>query len=281
MALSGWFAPRVRRSRTGARRRSWPYLVAGAALAVLGVCGVTVLVIGPRANPLTSLASRPDWVLAGALPSSGDFPTDWGYGLSGALRRRAFSETTASSTAPQLGPRAVYGPAQCTQIPQLLTHSGAALAAELDVDRYTQLIARDARVWDWPATGESDEHGPNAHFEISVVPDGPDRIANYLDWLGRCGSYQVANYDFNGRLKDQRSATTVLHDHWTDNVVVAVVVTRTFVTAGSDEPPATYRASYYALRGVILECSVYMENAGDRELVQRRASQTLQRLRAL
>lgn len=90
----------------------------------------------------------------------------------------------------------------------------------------------------------------------------------------------MANYDFNGRLKDKRSATTVLDDHWTDNAVVAIVVTRTFVTAGSDETPATYHVSYYALRGVILECSVYMENAGDRELVQRRASQTLQRLRA-
>ncbi|KZS70578.1 hypothetical protein LAUMK35_04227 [Mycobacterium pseudokansasii] len=281
MASSGRFAARVRRSGTRAPHRSWPYLVAGAALAMLGACGVTVLVIGPRANSSTSLASRADWVLAGALPSSDDFPADWGYSLSGWLRRSSLSETTASSTAPQLGPRAVYEPAQCTKIPQLLTHSGAALAAELDVDRYTQLIARDARIWDWPATGETDEHGPNAHFEISVVPDGPQRIANYLDWLGRCGSYQVTNYDFNGRFKDHRSATTVLQDHWTDDAVVAAVVTRTFVTADSHEPPATYLVSYYALRGVILECSVHMETTGDRELVQRRAAETLHRLRAL
>lgn len=56
---------------------------------------------------------------------------------------------------------------------------------------------------------ERREHGPNSRFAIWVAPDGPARIANYLDWLGPCGAYRVTNYDRDGEVKDERTVTTV------------------------------------------------------------------------
>jgi hypothetical protein len=255
-------------------------VVGAVALAVLGACGVIVLTIPPRAHSSTSLASRSDWVLAGALPASRDFAIGWGYGISAPLRRKPMPDNVMSSTPEPGVPRAVYAPAACTNIPKILDHSGAALAANLAVDRYTELVPHKARLTNADATGELGEVGPNAGLGIWVVPDGPARIANYVDWLGHCGTYHVTNYDGDGHVTNERTVKTVVEARSANGADAAVTVTRTFTTMGSSDPPATYYVSYYAVRGVILECTIFMDGT-DRDLVQRRAAETLQRLRAL
>jgi hypothetical protein len=263
-------------------------VVGAVALAVLGACGATLLVIGPRSERAkvsgassTSLLSRSDWGLATALPTSADFPADWGYSLAGRLRRSAPSGTATSSVAPKPGPAAaVYTPSECGNVPKILNQSGAALAAYVQVDRSTQIYVQDAVPADAAATGERREHGPNSRFAIWVAPDSQARIASYLDWLRRCGSYRVVNYDHVSELKDERTVTTVVDARSADGADAAVAVTRTFTTSGSHDPPSTYHVIYYAVRGVLLECSIYME-ADDADVVKQVAVHTLQRLRAL
>jgi hypothetical protein len=165
-------------------------------------------------------------------------------------------------------------------VPKLQDHSGAALAAYLQVDRYTQLFVQEADPPDGPATGETHEHGPNSRLAIWTVPDGPARIANYLDWLSRCGSYHVTNYDNGGRVKNERTVNTEIQTRSASGADAAAAVTRTFTTLKSRDPASTYHVVYYAVRGVLVECTIYMEGS-DVDVVKRAAAQTLDRLRAL
>jgi hypothetical protein len=269
-------------SRTAQLRRPhpWPRVVGAVAVAVLGACGATLLVVGPRSDhgtaSATSLLSRSDWDLATALPTSADFPADWGYSLAGRLQR-----TTPSSVAPKPGPAAaVYTPAECGTVPKILNQSGASLAAYVQVDLQTQIYVQDAVPADAAATGERREHGPNTRYAIWTVPDSQARVADYLQWLGRCASYRVTNYDRGSELKDERTVTTVVDARSADGADAAVAVTRSFTTSGSHDPPSTYHLLYYAVRGVLLECSIYMDG-GDADLVKQVAARTVQRLRAL
>lgn len=258
----------------------WPRVVGAIALVVLGACGVTVLATEPGSKAVSaSLTAQADWSLATALPASADFPPDWGYSLSGRLQRAA-ATTDALPPPPNPSPTAVYTPDTCGSIPKVLDHSGAALAAYVQVDRYAQLFVQDAPPPDAAATGEGREHGPNSRFAIWVVADGPARVANYLDWLGRCGSYRVTNYFLDGRVKNQRNVTTAVEARSADGADAAVTVTRTFTTIGSRDPASTYHVAYYAVRGVLLECTMYMEGA-DLDQVKRLAAQTVNKLRAL
>ncbi len=259
----------------GARSRPWSRLVGAVALVVLGACGVALLVIPAHS---ASLASRSNWALAATMPTSRDFPAGWGYQLSGWLPR-AHPADTVTSTPPPAGPRAVYAPAACANVPKILTRSGAAQAAGVSVDRYTELFAHAPELADAPATGESERRGPYGRLWIWVVPDGPARIANYLDWLDNCDAYHVTNYDFTGKFKNERTVSTAVQSRAPDRTYAAV--TTTFTTFGGSEPPATYHVSYYAVRGVILECTIYNFYGADSDLVRQRAAQTLQRLRAL
>jgi hypothetical protein len=270
------FTKAAERPRT--RGQPWPRVVGALALTVLGACGVVVLVTPPRAKSAPSLQTRSNWVLAGALPASRDFPTDWGYGLYGSLRPSRVSDDTAASPWKQGIPRTRYAPGACTSVPKILDHSGAALAAGLSVDRYTRLQAHSAGLMDDDATGQRGELGPNARLNIWIVPDGPLRITNYVDWLSRCGTYQVTNYNQDGRVKSQLTVKTVVDVHAADGTEAAV--TRTFSTTVGRYRSATYHVVYFAVRGVIVECTIFMEGA-DRDLVQQRTAQTLQRLRAL
>jgi hypothetical protein len=267
--------------RASSHGQPWPRVVGALALAVLAACGVIVLVIPGRADSPTSLESRSNWVLAGALPASIDFPGDWGYSVTGPLQRTRAWDTVSSST-PQTGvPRAVYAPAGCANIPKILDHSGARFGPSVGVDRYTELNVHPAAFIDSDATGELDEQGPRASLAIWVVPKGPARIANYVDWLGRCGSYHVTNYDGDGKFKSQRNVQTAVEGRSADGPEASVTVTRTFIPVGNRKAAATYQVSYYAVRGVILECSIYKMDGPDRSLMQRRAAETLRRLRAL
>jgi hypothetical protein len=265
--------------RAGTHGQPWPRVVGAMALAVLGACGVIVLVVPPRASSSTSLELRSNWVLAGVLPASHDFPADWGYSLYAPLRRTPISDEVAPSTWRQGVPRMRYGPAACINIPKILDHLGAGVGPGVGIDHYTTLQAAEPGLMDDDATGQRSESGPNASLHIWVVPDGLARISNYVDWLGRCGSYQVTNYSQDGAVKNKRIVTTVVEERAVNGAEAAVTVTRTFTTPGSRQPPLTYHVSYHALRGVILECSIYDMDGADRDLVQRRAAETLQRLR--
>jgi hypothetical protein len=219
------------------------------------------------------------------LPASADFPADWAYSVAGLLRReapaKAPSAKPASNGTTRQGVTAAYTPAACGTIPKILDQSsGGAMAAYVQVDRYTQIWAQDAAPPDAAATGESHEHGPNARFGIWVVPDASARIADYQDWLSRCGSYRVANYDYGSQVTNERTVTTAVEATSAKGADAAVTVTRSFHLIGSPDPPSTYHVAYYAVRGVLLECAIYMEDA-DAELVKHVAAQTLQRLRAL
>ncbi len=265
----------------GARGQPWPRVVGAIALAVLGACGLIVLVVPPRGRPATSLVSRSNWVLAGALPASHDFPADWGYSLYAPLRRTPVSDNYLATDWRPGVPRMHYGTAACAAIPKILDHSGEGVGPRLSVDRSTQLWAQEPGLMDDDATGQRGESGPNASLAIWVDTDGPARIANYVDWLGHCGSYQVTNYNQDGSIKNKRIVNTAVEGRAVNGPGASVTVTRTFTTPDGRTAPMTYHVSYYAVRGVILECSIYDVTGADSELVQRGAAQTLQRLRAL
>ncbi|WP_204815104.1 hypothetical protein [Mycobacterium riyadhense] len=270
--------------RSATAGQPWPRVVSAIALAVLGTCGLALLVTAPHpsraASSTASLASRTDWALATALPASADFPADWGYSLTGRLQRAAPSPAEALAAQPSPAPAAVYAPETCGSIPKVLDHSGGALAAYVQVDRYAQVFVQDAPPPDAAATGEGREHGPNARFAIWVVPDGPTRIASYLKWLDQCGAYRVTNYFLDGQVKDQRNVTSQVEARSADGADAAVTVTRTFTTIGSHDPSSTYHVSYHAVRGVLLECTIYMEGT-ELDQVKQIAFHTLTKLRGL
>lgn len=257
----------------------WPRAVGALAMAVLGACGLTVALRAPPSHSAASLAGRSNWALAAALPKSSDFPADWGYGLAGELQRSTPTVAPAPNTAPQL-PSAAYGPPACGSIPRILDHREDARGPHVTVDRYKQLVALEAGLADADATGERHEIGPYATFMILVVRDGPAEIAEYAEWLRRCGSYRVTNFGRNRQHKNDRTVTTVPDDSWPGGADAAISVTRSFVTVGSQDPPSTYHVAYYALRGIVLECSIYMEGP-DVDVAKRLATATIQKLRAL
>ncbi len=200
---------------------------------MLGACGAALVLTAPPANQAraaASLLSRSNWVLATALPASQDVPADWGYSLTGRLRRAVSPSTVPPAALPNTSRAAVYSPAGCGNIPKILDHSSADLAAYVQIDRDVQVFGQDAPL-DAAATGESDERGPNARFALWAVADGPARIANYLDWLNRCGSYQVTNHFLDGTVKNERTVTTEVEALSAGGADAAVAVTRTFTTA--------------------------------------------------
>jgi hypothetical protein len=264
--------------------RQWCRAVSAVALTVIGACGAAVLVNPPRSGtgpPSASLASRSSWVLATALPTSADFPADWGYSRTAQLRRETAPDgPLAKPASARPSPAADYLPAACGAIPKILDQSsGAAPAAYVQIDRDTHTSAQVAPP-NAPATGEGPEHGPDAHFAIWVVPDPAARIADYRYWLGRCASYRVINYDSDDEAVNERAVTTVVRAPAAGGAEAGVAVTRSFTTVSSHEPPSTYHVEYYALRGVLLECSIHMEGA-DADIVTAVAARTLRNLQAM
>jgi hypothetical protein len=266
------------------RSQPRPRALGAIALVLLGICGAVLLLTGPSSTRSSaSLASQTNWTLATTLPKSSDFPQDWGYSLTGRLQRLTpnIPSPNGASSPPSPNPAAaIYEPAVCGNTPRILDHSGSALAALAHVDRYAQLFVQDAPPADAAATGESHEHGPNARFAIWVVPDGPAQVANYLTWLNQCGSYRVTNHFLDGEAKNRRDVTTSVETRSADGADAAVTVTRTFVPIASRDPSSTYYVAYYAVRGVLLESTIYLEGA-ELDQVKQIAARTLQRMRAL
>jgi hypothetical protein len=209
------------------------------------------------------------------LPSYRDFPADWNYALEGTVRRAAPANNAASRHPGTQVPASVYTPAECQDIPKIVgLYQTARFAAMVHVDRNTADIA-EATVL------SSDEPEPNARFIIWAVPDGPALIANYLGWLGRCGSYRITPADADRQVADDLTVTTTVEAPSADGADAAVAVTRSsIVTAGRRSTSAPYHVRYYAVRGVLLECATNLEGR-DIDLVKRLAAQTLQKLRAL
>ncbi|HEY9304214.1 MAG TPA: hypothetical protein VIO95_07985 [Mycobacterium sp.] len=250
------------------RSRLWPRMVGAVALAVVGACGAMLLMIPARS---ASLLSRSNWDLATALPSYRDFPADWNYSLQGTVRRQAPSSTTASPPRAE-APASVYAPADCGNVPKILgLYESSRFAAVVRVNPSTDEIASATAL-------SSDEPNLNARFIIWPVNDGPALIANYLDWIGRCGSYSVSSAEPGNQIADARTVTTTVDTRSAND---AVAVTRfSEETAGGQRPSSTYHVMYYAVRGILLECATNL-NGSDIDLVKRLALQTLQRLRTL
>jgi hypothetical protein len=89
-----------------------------------------------------------------------------------------------------------------------------------------------------------------------------------------------ANHDNGGQVKNERTVETKVDARSASGADAAAAVTRTFTAIGSRDPSSTYHVVYYAVHGVLLECTIYMEG-DDVDLVQRSAAQTLEKLRAL
>ena len=257
-------------------RNVWPRVVAAVALVLLASCGVTLLVIKPRLKMPASLSAQSNWVLAGALPTSGEVPAGWGYGLAGELQR----STPASSDLPQPLATLSYEPPACGHLPRMLDHREGGQGPHVNVDRYTTIEALEPALADVNATGDVHEIGPNATLTIWAVGDGPAQIAEYTDWLTRCNSYHITDHDKSGKTKAERTVTTVRDEPWPGGTDVAVSVTRSFGTARNTKPPLTYHVAYFALRGVILECSIFMKGP-DVDVVKGLAAATIAKLRTL
>lgn len=124
-----------------------PRAIGAISLAVLGACGAALVLTAPPANQAraaASLLSRSNWVLATALPASQDVPADWGYSLTGRLRRAVSPSTVPPAALPNTSRAAVYSPAGCGNIPKILDHSSADLAAYVQIDRDVQVFGQDA-----------------------------------------------------------------------------------------------------------------------------------------
>ena len=250
---------------------------------MLSVCGGLVLSNPPY--PEGSLLSRSNWFVATALPSRADFPPNFDYSLSGTLGRAKPPASSAEDHAEAIPRPAEYTPDGCGDIPQLLASPGTHVASvRVYRDPEPWWIAR-AEPPDAAATGEIDVPGPTARFEILAVGDGRDLITKYLRWLRRCRTYDVATADpLTDPLSAQtheRTVTTTLNRRPVGPADAALAVTRSFTPV--DDPhrsPATYYVSYYAVRGLLLECTTNMTDS-DVGLMKKVAAQTLRRLHAL
>ncbi|HEU0191080.1 MAG TPA: hypothetical protein VFR17_07410 [Mycobacterium sp.] len=270
-----WHAPTPSVPRA---RKTWPRAVGAVALVVIAACGALVLTTPAKRG---SLVSRSNWSLSTALPPRSDFPADWDYSVSGLVGWAFPPSRSPQGAAATAGHAARYTPEACGDVPTILTGPGRYVAhVRADHDPDPWWIAK-AVPPDAAATGETDEHGPTASFVIWAVDDGPALITDYLRWLRRCRSYQVAAEDPFTHETHERAVSTVIDKTSDGHADAAVAVTRWFVTTGDGHAPSsTYRVSYYAVRGLLLECSTNVDGSGA-EMVGKLAGQTVQRIGAL
>lgn len=256
---------RIRRSRIG------PRSVCVVALVVLGTCGATIL--GFPARPV-SLRSLPNWELAKLLPGIQDFPADWNYWLRGSVRQNHPDNATPPPGGAASVPASASTPRECGQVPKIVELFGSpGDAAMVYVDRQTDEIARAALI-------SSDAPDPNAHFAIWKVTDGPTMIAEYVDWLARCGSYRIASTPAGSANEDVRTVTTTIDSQTGGGSDTALAVTKsTTGTVRGASRAVVYHITYYWVRDVLLECATNLVGA-DLDAVNHAVAQTLQRMRA-
>lgn len=241
---------------------------------MLGICGAFVLV---SAAPAPDLVGRSNWVLAGALPSTADFPADWHYSVSGPLGW-AEPPDAAPGGWPR-DPAPVYTPAQCGELPALFTATGSYIGYARAERPSAMLRADLVAPPDAAATGEQPDPGPIAYFQLTAPTDPASLLAGYRVWLAECGTYRVRATDPMSGATHDREVTTVLEEDPT--AAEGLVVTRRYVPVGAGEAAAvTFAVRYYAVRGLLLETSTTLTGE-DRELTARLADQAAERLQAL
>ncbi len=252
---------------TAVRRRGSQRGLAAVALATVGVCGLLLLMVPPPS--VNSLLSRSNWELATALPAIDAFPADWNYDLWSDIVQPTPAATTGSGPLTTRGSVSQSVPAGCGDVPTLVgLYDGVSRsAAMVHVDLRTDEIAK-------AILASSDEPEPNARFVIWRKPNGAQLIADYLGWIGRCGSYRVTSPPPDNHTTTVTTTVSVESVTGTD---AAVIATRSSI---SSEDSQTYHVMFYALRSVVLECATNL--TGDQvDMVRRLADQTLHRLHTL
>jgi hypothetical protein len=217
------------------------------------------------------LRTLPNWELAQLLPNVHDFPPDWNYSLQGSVHRTdpehapAWPSSSAAARA--------YTPHECAQLPKIAELFGRpGYAALVHVDRQTDEIARSVLM-------SEDEPDPNARFVIWPVTDGSAMITNYVDWLGRCGTYHVTSTAAGSSTEDVRTVATTIDARSADGADAALKVTKsTTVSAPGPSHTMVYHLTYYWVRGVLLECATNLDGS-DVDVVNHVGAQTLQKLR--
>src|ERR1700743_1408518 len=140
-------------------RNVWPRVVAAVALVLLASCGVTLLVTKPRLKMPASLSAQSNWVLAGALPTSGEVPAGWGYGLAGELQRSTPASRDLAQALAQPLAALSYEPPACGHLPRMLDPREGGQGPHVNVDRYTTIEALEPALADVNGTGDGTEIG--------------------------------------------------------------------------------------------------------------------------
>lgn len=243
-------------------------LLGALALLVLAGCGVAAaLSVGPTA----SLVGRSAWVLATTLPGGADFDPDWAYSVNAPLAY-ATTPVPAPATAPG-GP--VFSPPHCAPLPDVLVIPGTRVAsatAESEPRGLAIAVAAPAAA----ATGFIDSPRPDITFRIWVPEDAPASIQRYRDWLAGCGSYEVDFTDPGTSAHRHGTISTVIDTDPDVHAEAAVTVTRGLTESDTH----TQHVGFYAIRGLLLECSTSM-GADQIDQLNRLCVRTAERLRAL
>jgi hypothetical protein len=248
------------------RFRLGPRAVSAIALTVLGACAATIVALPA---PPESLRALSNWQLAELLPAADDFPPDWNYGLAGVVHRSAPDHTPGAAPAPARN----YVPPSCSPDPAIAELDSGIGDARVYVDRNTDEIARAHLLG---------EENPDPHAEIVIwaVPDGPARIAKYVDWLHKCGRYNINSLDPLHHTPRTNAVTATVNSHPVDGDDVSLAFTRSSTpTAPKAGSAIVTHVTYYWVRGVLLECSTNLSGAGG-DVVNHVVAQTLQKLRA-
>lgn len=171
----------------------------------------------------------------------------------------------------------MFSPPHCAPLPDLLVIPGTRVASAI-AESEPRGLAIGVAVPASAATGFIESAHPEMAFRIWAPGDAPASIDRYRDWLAGCGSYDV---DF----PDPRTGA---HRHGTISTVIdadpdipaeaAVTVTRSLTAA--DTPTHTQHGGYYAIRGLLLECSTSM-GSDQIDQFNRLCARTAERLRAL
>ena len=250
-----------------------PRLVGALALVVLAGAGAADLLIPARP---ASLVGQSNWALAQTLPTQDEFPAAWNYRISGAVGFATPRPAPDTGGAESQLPTADYTPGECGALPAALLPAWQ--APELHIDRTPVGVARARAFWaGMVAAGDRHDAEPNAEFTITAPADPAGLVDEYLDWLGRCGSYRVSVFDPSTDRRTARSAVTSV-EH--PAAGAALTVTQGFLDDADDARPHEYRLSLYPVRGLLLTCRTSFVGA-DADRIDALAAETARKLAAL
>jgi len=240
------------------------------ALLVLAGCGVTAL-LGVSAP--ASLAGRSNWALATTLPGAADVDPDWGYSLNAPLAYATAPPQPEALDSPW--PEPVLSPPHCAPLPDLLVIPGTrvvSVTAESEPRGSAIAVAVPAGA----ATGFIESPRPDMAFRIWAPADALTAVDRYREWLAGCGSYEVDFTDPRTSAHRHGTISTVIDPDPDVGAEASVTVTRSLTESDTH----TRHVGFYAIRGLLLECSTSMGPDRVAEL-NRLCVRTAERLRAL